>query len=96
MRKWKLFSLIMFVMLGMMSNNGMAQGVPISGTVLSEEGIPLPGVSVTVIGADRATITDLNGKFTLTANEGALLEFSHVGYSKQKIKAKGKLGQKNR
>jgi ferric enterobactin receptor len=87
MRKWKLFSLIMFVMLNMISNNGMAQGVPISGTVLSAEGTPLPGVSVTVIGADRAAITDINGKFTLTANEGALLEFSHVGYAKQKIKA---------
>jgi TonB-linked SusC/RagA family outer membrane protein len=88
MRKWKLFSLVMFVMLNMMSNNGMAQGVPISGTVLSEEGTPLPGVSVTVIGADRATISDMNGKFTVTVNEGALLEFSYVGYLKQKIKAK--------
>jgi TonB-linked SusC/RagA family outer membrane protein len=88
MRKWKLFSLIMFVMLDMISNNLMAQGVPINGTVLADDGTPLPGVTVTVIGTDRATVTDSKGKFTINSNEGALLEFSYVGYSKQRIKAK--------
>jgi TonB-linked SusC/RagA family outer membrane protein len=88
MRKWTLFSLVMFVMLDMITNNLMAQGVPISGTVLSEEGAPLPGVTVTVINTDRATVTDLTGKFTITANDGAMLEFSYVGYSKQRVKAK--------
>ena len=88
MRKWKLFSLIMFVMLNMIANNLKAQEVPISGTVLAEESTPLAGVTVTVIGTDRATVTDLTGKFTITAKEGTLLEFSYVGYSKQRIKAK--------
>jgi TonB-linked SusC/RagA family outer membrane protein len=87
MRKWKLFSLVMFVMLNMVTNNLRAQGTPFSGTVLSEDGAPLPGVTVTVVGTTHATTTDINGKFTITANEGAMLEFSYVGYSKQKIKA---------
>jgi TonB-linked SusC/RagA family outer membrane protein len=87
MRKWTLFSLIMFAMLNMITNNLRAQGVPISGTVLSEDGTPLAGVTVTVSGTNRATVTDTKGKFTITANEGAMLEFSHVGYSQQKIKA---------
>jgi ferric enterobactin receptor len=87
MRKWKLFSLIMFVMLNMITNNLRAQEVPISGTVLAEENTPLTGVTVTVPGTNRATVTDLKGKFTITAKEGTLLEFSHVGYSKQRIKA---------
>ncbi|HEY8896501.1 MAG TPA: SusC/RagA family TonB-linked outer membrane protein [Niastella sp.] len=87
MRKWKLLSLIMFVTLGMITSNLMAQGVPISGTVLSEDGTPVPGVSVTVIGTDRATVTDMQGKFTIIAKEGAMLEFSHISYGKQKIKA---------
>jgi ferric enterobactin receptor len=87
MRKWKLLSLIMFVTLGMITNNLMAQGVPISGTVLSEDGTPVPGVTVTVIGTDRATVTDMQGKFTISAKEGAMLEFSHISYGKQKIKA---------
>jgi len=88
MRKWMLFSLIMFVMLNMITNKGMAQEVPIKGTVHSEDGVPLPGVTVTVVGTDRATVTDMDGKFTVTASAGSLLEFSYVGYSKQRIKAK--------
>jgi TonB-dependent SusC/RagA subfamily outer membrane receptor len=86
MRKWKLFSLIMFAVLNMITNNLMAQEIPINGTVLSEN-VPVPGVTVSVIGTDRATVTDMQGKFTITAKEGAMLEFSHVGYLKQKIKA---------
>src|SRR5215510_1668337 len=87
MRKLKLFSLIMFVMLSMITNNLMAQGVPISGTVLSDDGTPLAGVTVTVSGANRATATDDKGKFSITANAGAMLEFSYIGYTTQRIKA---------
>ena len=87
MRKWTLFSLIMFATLNMISNTLMAQGVPINGTVLSEDGTPLPGVTITLVGTDRATVTDAKGVFSITAKEGALLEFSYVGYSKQRVKA---------
>jgi ferric enterobactin receptor len=104
MRKWKLFCLIMFVMLSMITNNLMAQGVPISGTVLSDDGTPLVGVTVAVSGTTRATVTDSRGKFTITAKEGAALEFSYVGFAAQRIKAaagmevrlsKGESGQMN-
>ncbi|MES2332835.1 MAG: SusC/RagA family TonB-linked outer membrane protein [Bacteroidota bacterium] len=87
MRKWKLFSLIMFVMYSMMTNNLAAQDVPISGTVLSEDGAPLSGVSVKVSGINRTTITDNNGKFTINAAKSAMLEFSYVGYATQVVKA---------
>ena len=87
MRKWKLFCLIMFTMLGMITNNLMAQRVPISGTVLSPDGTPLAGVTVAVSGTKRAIITNEQGKFTISANEGAMLIFSSVGFTTQKVKA---------
>jgi len=87
MRKWKLFSVIMFAMLSMITNNLMAQTVPISGTVLSDDGTPLAGVTVTVSGTNRAAATDEKGKFTISAKEGAMLGFSYIGYTPQKIKA---------
>ena len=87
MRKWKLFSLIMFAMLGMITNNLMAQSVPVSGTVLSDDGTPLAGVTVSVSGTKRGTTTDDKGKFTIDVNKGAVLEFSYVGFTLQKIKA---------
>jgi len=87
MRKGKLFSLIMFVMLNMITNNLMAQGVPISGTVTSDDGLPLAGVTIAIIGTNQATATDENGKFTINAKPGALLEFSYVGFTPKRIKA---------
>ena len=85
MRKWKLFSVIMFAMI---TNNLLAQGLPISGTVLSDDGIPLVGVTVSVSGTSRATVTDNNGKFTINANGDATLQFSYVGYTTQRVKAR--------
>jgi len=87
MTKWKLFSLIMFVMLNMITNYGMAQGVPIGGTVLATDGTPLAGVTVMVIGTTLATTTDNAGKFTITAPVGAKLTFSSIGFAGQEIKA---------
>ncbi|HVU53655.1 MAG TPA: carboxypeptidase-like regulatory domain-containing protein, partial [Puia sp.] len=87
MRKLKLFSLIMFAMLNMITNNLMAQAVPISGTVTSDDGLPLAGVTVSIVGSNQATATDVQGKFTINAKPGALLEFSYVGFISKRIKA---------
>ncbi|WP_431209704.1 carboxypeptidase-like regulatory domain-containing protein [Puia sp. P3] len=86
MRKWRLFSWIMLVLLGMVTNL-RAQEVPISGTVLSDDGTPLAGVTVSVRGTKRAAVTDNDGKFTVSAKEGAMLEFSFIGYARQVLKA---------
>ena len=87
MRKWKLFSLIMFVFLNMITNNLMAQVGPISGTVLADDGTPLAGVTVTVRGTKRATLTDNSGKFTVRVSQDAMLIFSSVGYVTREVKA---------
>jgi len=87
MRKLKLFSLIMFAMLNMITNNLMAQSVPISGTVVSDEGLPLAGVTVAIVGSNQATATDEKGKFTINVKPGAVLEFSYVGFSSRRVKA---------
>ncbi|HEY4289672.1 MAG TPA: SusC/RagA family TonB-linked outer membrane protein [Puia sp.] len=87
MRKWKLFSLIMFAMLGMITNNLMAQTVRITGTVLSDDSLPLAGVTVKVSGTTRATVTDNKGQFTISAKQSATLEFSFIGFARQRVKA---------
>jgi ferric enterobactin receptor len=92
MRKWKLFSLIMFAMLGMVTNNLKAQGVPISGTVLSDDGTPLAGVTVAVSGTKQATVTNDKGEFTIKVKEGGMLIFSSVGFTTRKIKATAAMG----
>jgi len=55
-----------------------AQEKTVSGTVTDESG-PLPGVNVIIKGTNNGTQTDFDGKYTIKANEGAILVFSYVG-----------------
>lgn len=54
----------------------------VTGTVLDEYGMGLPGVSVLVKGTTTGTATDIDGKFSLNVpNDQATLVFSFIGYS---------------
>ena len=56
-------------------------------------GEPLIGVSVLEAGTTNGNVTDLDGNFTLTVQEGAKLHLSYVGYQALEINAKkGNLG----
>ena len=58
----------------------------VSGTVVDESGMGLPGVSVVEKGTQRGTVTDTDGKFSINvANEQSVLVFSFVGYSSQEL-----------
>lgn len=50
----------------------------IKGTV-TEGGLPLPGVSIAVVQANRGTQTDVDGNFTLQAQVGERVQFSYPG-----------------
>jgi len=52
----------------------------ISGSVASEAGNPLIGVSVQVKGATISTSTDEQGRFSLEASPSAVLVFSYIGF----------------
>ena len=58
----------------------------IKGTVTSKvDGIPLPGVNVTVEGTSNGAQTDFDGNYTLTASVGDILNFSYLGMTSIKI-----------
>lgn len=52
----------------------------ISGTVTSE-GEPLTGASVVEKGTTNGTLTDVDGKFTLSVKENATIEVSYIGFT---------------
>ncbi|MBN9380367.1 MAG: TonB-dependent receptor [Chitinophagaceae bacterium] len=56
-----------------------AQTRTVTGTVRSKEGIPLPGVSITIKGSDHGGQTDSAGRFSIQASPRATLRFSFVG-----------------
>jgi len=64
-----------------------AQSRSITGTVTdSDDGSSLPGVSVVVKGTTIGTVTDIEGKFTLSVPRDAnTLRFSFVGYSPREV-----------
>ena len=71
----------------MCSLNLYAQ-VSVTGTVNDNTGESLPGVSILAKDGDRTfgTTTDINGRYEIKVNQGATLEFSFIGFTKQKVK----------
>ncbi len=59
----------------------------VTGTVLSgEDNSPLIGVTVLVKGTSQGTVTDMNGKYSISVSgEEATLVFSYVGFKTQEV-----------
>jgi len=57
-----------------------AQQKTITGTVLDNENNPVSGVTVSVKDANRATTTNADGRYSILASQGQVLEFTFVGY----------------
>lgn len=57
----------------------------VTGTVKDVSGAAIPGVLVSVVGTQQAAFTDANGFFSVPAREGAVLEFSFLGYTTQSV-----------
>jgi TonB-linked SusC/RagA family outer membrane protein len=64
-----------------------AQGAPrsVSGTVTDNTGDPLSGASVKVKNTPLGTMTDIDGRFTLSVSPNAILIVSYIGYATQEI-----------
>ncbi|SMD17022.1 TonB-dependent receptor [Pedobacter nyackensis] len=62
--------------------------INVTGKVLDERGIGLPGATIKVKGTTRATITDSNGRFSIKGiDENAILVITYLGYDPKEIKA---------
>lgn len=64
--------------------------VDIKGRVVDENGDPLPSASVVVKGTKNVVRTDRNGAFTITAEKGAVLVISYIGYDPYEYTVKDK------
>ena len=62
-------------------------GKEVSGTVIDDQGIPLPGVSVMIKGTAIGTATNFDGEYSLNVPdpENAILVFSFLGYENQEV-----------
>ena len=87
--KLKLRRVSLTLMMILLATIASAQS-ELRGVVVDQEGEPVIGASVLVVGAKVATgtVTDFDGNFVLKAETGAKLKISFVGYKTQSVAAK--------
>lgn len=86
----KIFTLSMLLTLGALS--GWAQSATVSGTITeADTGEPLIGATIVEQGTTNGTVTDLDGRFQMTASSpDAILEVSYIGFQTQVIPLNGR------
>ncbi len=67
------------------SHSLLAQQRVVSGSVRDINGAGLPGVSILVKGTTVGTITDAQGRYSISAGSDATLQFSFIGYLTQEV-----------
>ncbi|HSN47874.1 MAG TPA: SusC/RagA family TonB-linked outer membrane protein, partial [Flavobacterium sp.] len=78
----KLTKVFIFCFLSILfSVYGQAQDVTVSGKILDESGLPIPGVTVLIKGTTKATSTDMDGNYQIKAASSSTLVYSYMGYS---------------
>lgn len=87
MKKHRIRSLWLLLLLLTCSVTVWAQGSFVTGRVSDEKGELLIGVSVQEKGTTNGTITDMNGQYTLKLSTGnPILLISYIGYKPQEVK----------
>lgn len=83
--------LLLVLLFSAMAAVAFAQSKSISGMVIDQVGESIIGANVTVDGTSNGTITNIDGKFTLSnVSEDAKLKVSYIGYLTQTISVAGK------
>lgn len=90
MKRIVIIIVLVFATLGL----ALGQTVQVTGTVTSQEdGLPLPGVSVTVKGTTLGTLSDAAGRYSLSVPvEMNTLVFSFIGMKTQEVPIQGRTG----
>jgi len=57
----------------------------VTGTIVDDNGNPIPGATILVEGTTTGTATDLDGNFSIDAPAGAVLVISFIGYESVKV-----------
>ena len=80
----KLLSCLLFL-LSVIST--MAQ-TTVKGTVSDSKGEPMYGVTISVKNGNHHAVTDLNGNYSIVAEEGAVLQFRFIGMEPHQVAVK--------
>jgi hypothetical protein len=62
-----------------------AQQKTVTGNVVDEFGLPLPGATVVFEGTDRGVATDFDGNFSIDVGNDQTLIITYLGYAPQRV-----------
>ena len=62
----------------------------ITGTIVDVNGEPVIGANIIETGTTNGTVTDIDGRFSLSVEENATLKITYIGYLEQNINTTGK------
>lgn len=57
----------------------------LTGVINDDNGVPLPGVNITIQDSDRGTQTDFDGNFSIMVENGEVVEVNFIGFKEEKI-----------
>lgn len=78
--------IIFLIILSTLTNTLAAQGTrSISGIVVDDTGLAIPGANIIIEGTTNGTISDGEGKFQLAVPASSVLEVSFIGYITEKV-----------
>ncbi|MFV0483746.1 MAG: SusC/RagA family TonB-linked outer membrane protein [Bacteroidales bacterium] len=83
------FIFILVMCFSLLASSVYAQKT-VTGKVTDESGLGMPGVTVIQKGTNNGTITDVDGKFSLSVPEDATLNVSFMGMTPQEVSVSGK------
>lgn len=87
----RIFQTILTLVLGLfLSVEAYAQQIPVRGTVKDQTGEPVIGANVLVKGSTTGVITDVNGKFEISAGRNGTLVVSYIGFITQEVPITGR------
>lgn len=87
----RIYRIILILLVGLfLSAGAYAQQISVGGIVKDQMGEPVIGANVLVKGTSNGVITDIDGKFALSAAKNDILIISFVGFTSQEIPVTGK------
>ena len=79
------FTWLMTLFLAFVVQISFAQQKTVSGTITDESGLPMPGATIIIRGTSTGASTDFDGRYSIQASSGQVLEFSFVGYASKSV-----------
>ncbi|MFV8394107.1 TonB-dependent receptor [Flavobacterium sp. LB2P6] len=80
---------LFFILTLIFSAGISAQEIRVSGVVTDDSKATLPGTTIMVKGIAKGTTSDIDGKYTITAKIGDVLQFSYVGLETKSVTVTG-------